>query len=137
MRSILLIIRRAAALALVAAMLQTGIPVIVGAHSWKAPAAAAKKANPVTPDDASVQRGQKTYRKYCLMCHGPFAQGDGLAARSLDVQPADLVERLKSHSEGDFYWKIMNGRLPMPGFKDQMTDQEVWDTINFIKSLKK
>ena len=125
------------AVALTTGLLISDVPSPAMAHGWKAPKAAAEKSNPVANDEASRKRGGKAYREYCLMCHGPSGKGDGLAAQSLDVQPADLVERLKHHSDGDFFWKIMNGRLPMPGFKGEMTDQEVWDTINFIKSLKR
>lgn len=126
-----------AAIGLFAGLLYHDWPSVAIARDWQAPTKAAKIANPVAMDQSSIQRGQKAYRKYCLMCHGPAARGDGLAASSLDPKPANLVERITHRNDGDFFWKIMNGRLPMPGFKDQLSDQQIWDSINFIKSLEK
>jgi len=37
---------------------------------------------------------------------------------------------------GDFAWKIANGRGLMPGFKDHLTKEQIWDLTNFIQSLK-
>jgi mono/diheme cytochrome c family protein len=56
-------------------------------------------------------------------------------ADSFDPKPANLVMRLRNHSEGDFFWKISNGRGLMPGFEDQLRETQIWDVINFIKSL--
>jgi mono/diheme cytochrome c family protein len=57
-------------------------------------------------------------------------------AKNLTPKPADLVEHAARHSDGDFVWKITNGRGTMPGFKDQLTQNQILDVTNFIKSLK-
>ena len=111
------------------------LPVLVAAHGWKAPTIAAQKTNPVPINKSSTQRGAKIYRGQCAACHGAKAAGDGEMADSFDPKPANLVMRLRNHSEGDFFWKISNGRGPMPGFEDKLTEKQIWDVINFIKSL--
>ena len=60
-------------------------------------------------------------------------QGDGPLAKKLTPKPADLVERAAHHSDGDFVWKITNGRGAMPAFKDQLSENDVWDLTNFLK----
>ena len=110
-------------------------PVLVAAHGWKAPTNAAQKSNPVPISESSIQRGAEIYRGLCAACHGAKAAGDGEMAASFIPEPANLLKRLKNHSEGDFFWKISNGRGPMPGFKDKLTEKQIWDVINFIKSL--
>lgn len=106
------------------------------AHGWKAPAEAAKKSNPVKMDQQSIMLGQNVFQQFCANCHGSTGRGDGPAASALDPKPPNLVFRAKHHSDGDFFWKIANGRSPMPGFKDQLSDRLIWHTINFIRSLK-
>ncbi len=40
------------------------------------------------------------------------------------------------HPDGDFAWKITNGRGPMPGWKGTLTDEQIWNVVNFIQSLE-
>ena len=104
------------------------------AHGWKAPAEAAKVANPIKMDSQSIQMGQRVHTQFCAGCHGPTGRGDGPLAPTMDPRPADLVARAKHHTDGDFFWKIVNGRPPMPGFKDKLSDRLIWHSINYIRS---
>ena len=117
-------------LAIVAAM---GIPKIIIAHSWKAPKEVSERQNPVPKNQDSIARGGALYRKYCATCHGKYGQGDGPLAKKLTPKPSDLVERAAHHSDGDFAWKITNGRGAMPAFKDQLSENQIWDLTNFLK----
>jgi mono/diheme cytochrome c family protein len=82
----------------------------------------------------SVSRGAPLYEQNCIACHGVSGRGDGPAARSLPVRPADLTEEhLFAHKVGEMYWWIGNGKGGvMPGFADKLTEQQRWDLINFI-----
>jgi mono/diheme cytochrome c family protein len=113
-----------------------GVPKIIIAHSWKAPNEAAERHNPVPKDQDSIERGNALYQKFCVTCHGKSGQGDGPLANNLKPKPANLVNRAARHSDGDFAWKITNGRGAMPAFKNQLTENEIWDLTNFIKGLK-
>ena len=110
-----------------------GVPTIIIAHSWKAPREASERENPVPKDQESIERGKMLYLKFCATCHGTNGQGDGPLADKLTPKPADLMERAAHHSDGDFAWKIKNGRGAMPGFKNQLSENEIWDLINFLK----
>ena len=98
-----------------------GVPTIIIAHSWKAPREASERENPVPKDQESIERGKMLYLKFCATCHGTNGQGDGPLADKLTPKPADLVERAAHHSDGDFAWKIANGRGAMPAFKNQLS----------------
>lgn len=113
-----------------------GVPKIIIAHSWKAPKEASERQNPTPKNQESIEKGKALYRKYCASCHGESGQGDGPLANKLRPKPADLIERAAHHSDGDFAWKITNGRGAMPAFKDQLSANQIWDVTNFIKSLK-
>src|SRR5688500_1367915 len=57
---------------------------------WKAPARAARKANPFPADAASLKAGKALYAAECLDCHGSRGAGDGPGARDLKSAVPDL-----------------------------------------------
>ena len=38
-------------------------------------------------------------------------------------------------SDGEIFWKITNGRKPMPSFKIRLTDEQRWELVNLIRSF--
>lgn len=102
---------------------------------WMAPEDAAKRPNPVTADRASRQRGRKLFAANCASCHGRAARGDGPAGVALNPKPADLTVMAGQHPDGDFAWKIANGRGSMPAWNAQLSEKNIWDLVNFINSL--
>ncbi|MBW1749973.1 MAG: c-type cytochrome [Deltaproteobacteria bacterium] len=104
-------------------------------HLWQAPADMAERINPIEKTHESIQRGKDLYKKYCALCHGPEAKGDGPAAGSLKQKPTDLASMAGKHQDGDFSWKIANGRGPMPGWQETLTEKQIWDIVNFIQNL--
>jgi len=39
------------------------------------------------------------------------------------------------HPDGDYAWKIANGRGAMPAWSGSLTENQIWDLVNFIQSL--
>ncbi|MGH8729560.1 MAG: c-type cytochrome [Burkholderiales bacterium] len=105
-----------------------------GAH-WMAPPEAAARKNPVKADAASISRGKQVFQANCVTCHGASGRGDGLVGKVLDPKPADLTVMAGHHSDGDYAWKIANGRGPMPPWKGVLDDKQIWDVVNFVQSL--
>ena len=106
-----------------------------GAGHWMAPNDAAKLVNPVAKDADSIKRGRTLYLENCASCHGKEARGDGRLGKKLRPKPANLKMMAGSHPDGNFAWKIMNGRGPMPAWQDILSTQEIWDLVNYIQSL--
>lgn len=102
---------------------------------WMAPEEAAKRPNPVKANTASRVRGKKLFAENCASCHGASARGDGPAGAALNPRPADLTVMAGQHPDGDFAWKIANGRGPMPAWSGQLSEKNIWDLVNFIQSL--
>jgi mono/diheme cytochrome c family protein len=102
---------------------------------WMAPEEAAKRPNPVKANNASRARGKKLYAANCASCHGASARGDGPAGAALNPRPADLTVMAGQHPDGDFAWKIANGRGPMPAWNGQLSEKNIWDLVNFIQGL--
>jgi putative copper export protein/mono/diheme cytochrome c family protein/peroxiredoxin len=83
----------------------------------------------------SISAGLNHFEQNCTGCHGVSGHGDGPAASSLPVKPADLsAPHTALHTGGDLYWWVTHGITgsPMPGFGDVLTDDERWDIINFL-----
>jgi mono/diheme cytochrome c family protein len=105
-----------------------------GAH-WMAPKEAVARKNPVKANAASISRGKQLFQANCATCHGASGRGDGPVGKALDPKPADLTAMAGHHSDGDYAWKIANGRGAMPPWKGVLDDQQIWDVVNFVQSL--
>ncbi len=112
--------------------LATGTAVTPHDH-WMAPPEAARRPNPVKADKASLERGRKLFEANCASCHGAQGRGDGPAGQALKPRPADLVQMGSGHSDGDFAWKIAEGRGPMPAWKATLSESQIWDLVNYVK----
>ena len=104
-------------------------------EEWKAPARAAAKKNPITADAISVGRGKGVYTAECASCHGNSGKGDGPSAKDLEVTPGDMT-KLGGQSDGALFWKITEGKKPMASFTTKLTEQQRWDVINYMRTLK-
>jgi putative copper export protein/mono/diheme cytochrome c family protein/peroxiredoxin len=83
----------------------------------------------------SIAAGLNHYEQNCTGCHGVSGHGNGPAASSLPVKPADLsAPHTALHTGGDLYWWVTHG-IPasgMPAFADALTNDDRWDIINFL-----
>lgn len=111
-------------------------PYLAHGHSWMAPKVEAQKVNPYPATETSIESGKVLFAEMCAYCHGD--QGTGLSKEITDLKSdtPNLPERLKTHTDGDFHWKIRTGKGEMPSFDDAFTEDEIWHIINYIKSDK-
>ncbi len=107
------------------------------AKHWMAPEKEANKKNPVKSTPESILRGEQLFVKTCANCHGMDAMGDGPAAASLTKKPANLRTMSGRHPDGDFAWKIANGRGEMPAWKTILGKNQIWDLVNYVQSLSR
>ena len=105
---------------------------------WKAPASADTKKNPLTNDAATVAAGKTVYVKECQSCHGKKGKGDGPSAKDLDIPAGDFTKAItQSETDGALFWKNSEGRKPMPSFKKKLSEQQIWQTVVYIRTLNK
>lgn len=116
------------------------VPVLTGAQAIKGgnpKAAALKNPTKATPD--SVTKGRQVYNKACRHCHGLQAKGDGPLAPK-NPSPADLTDATWDYgsSDGEIYTIIANGvggNSVMVGLRSQLTATEMWNIVNFLRSI--
>jgi len=112
------------------------VPPPQGVEEWKAPARAAKKKNPIPSDEKSVAAGKAVYLGQCFTCHGATGKGDGPAAKDLPKKAGDLSNpRMDEQSDGALFWKITEGRTPMPTYEKLLKEEDRWAVVNYVRTL--
>ena len=107
-------------------------------EGWKAPASADAKKNPLTADAATLAAGKTTYVKECQSCHGKSGKGDGPSAAQLDKPAGNFTTvATQGQSDGALYWKVAEGKKPMPSFKKKLNETQIWQSVVYMRTLKK
>src|SRR5713226_5064470 len=89
-----------------------------GAGPWVAPESEKAKKNPLPSDKKASEQGEKVAKVNCVSCHGDKGKGNGPAAVALNPKPADWTsKRVQDMPDGEIFWKVSNGRGPMPPWK--------------------
>lgn len=104
---------------------------------WIVPLSETTRQNPVMISPRSIQTGEKIFKQNCASCHGKNADGNGFFGQNLDPRPANLHTVSKSHSDGEFAYKIRKGRGAMPGWEETLDENQIWSLVNYIRSLDK
>ena len=106
-------------------------------EEWKAPKEADNLKNPLKGISSSISEGQKIYNNMCMICHGSKGKGDGVAGMGLNPRPTNLLNSaVQSQSDGAIFWKLTTGRAPMASYKDLLTEEQRWQLVNYIRTLK-
>lgn len=105
---------------------------------WKAPAEADKLINPVAGQEEAIKEGKKLFATYCAICHGDKGKGDGAAGVALNPKPGNFTTAtFASQSDGAIFWKMTTGRTPMASYETSLSEEQRWQLVSFIRTLKK
>ena len=109
-----------------------------GQTTWVAPKEANNVKNPLAGNAGVLADAKTLYTANCGPCHGDKGKGDGPAAPGLNPKPADHTSAaVQSETDGSLFWKLSEGRNPMPGYKKIFSDQQRWELITYIRTLAK
>jgi mono/diheme cytochrome c family protein len=103
------------------------------------PQDAARQANPVKLTPESLARGKKRYALDCAMCHGDTGDGKGDLAKDMGFKLKDFSDPagLKDRTDGDLFYIIKAGHGDMPPEGDRVKPDDIWDLVNYLRSLAK
>ena len=93
-------------------------------------------ANPTERTAESVEQGAALFAANCASCHGETGAGDGPLADSLPAPPANFTVHVPFHPDGVLFAWITDGirGTGMPAWSPQLSDQERWDLVNFLRA---
>ena len=106
-------------------------------HGQQNRAQARELKNPVPSDAESIEAGKKSYQRFCASCHGPKGKGDGGLALSGGT-PSDLTDETWDYgsTDGEIFVVIRDGvSSDMLAYKEKLNEKQIWQVINYIRSL--
>jgi len=91
----------------------------------------------------NAAEGKKLYVSYCATCHGETGKGDGMAARSLPVKPADHTNGTVMNQLSDQFLRdiISKGGSAvgkssfMPSWGSSIDEKQVRDLVAYLRSI--
>jgi mono/diheme cytochrome c family protein len=84
-----------------------------------------------------VTRGRERYDIYCSVCHGLTGDGDGMIVRRGFRHAASFHDdRLRQAPVGHYFDAITNGWGAMPSYAAQITAQDRWAIIAYVRALQ-
>lgn len=105
---------------------------------WVVPANFKSMKNTVAKSDASNKAGLALYTKNCASCHGKAGLGDGVKARALKDFPGDFSKaEFQNQTDGDHFYKTKTGRGEMPKYEGKLSDDDIWNLVNYMRTFKK
>lgn len=85
-------------------------------------------------DSAASIAGQVIYDQACAMCHG--VDGSGGLPGTPDYTDSAVADDLRSNS-GEKLCIVADGKESMPGWKETLTDEQMWEVLTYIYSYGK
>lgn len=93
--------------------------------------------NPVPITADLVARGEQRYKVFCIVCHGPVGNGDGMIVRRGYPQPPSYNDdRLRNAPDGHFFDVITNGWGKMNSYGSQIPPEDRWAIVAYIRALE-
>ncbi len=97
--------------------------------------------NPIEVNEEVLARGKEVYTIYCTPCHGSKGDGQGSIvvgsdfryappATKFDALPADLTD-------GKMFYSITYGKNLMGSYASQVSHDDRWKVIHYIRTLDK
>ena len=69
------------------------------------------------------------FRQNCAICHGKEADGKEVDGK---LVPSLRYGEAAKKTEAEIYEQIKNGKLPMPAFKNQLSEDEINKMVKFV-----
>jgi mono/diheme cytochrome c family protein len=104
----------------------------------KIPREEVDRQNPVQSNPASIAEGQRLYGATdCALCHGKEGDGKGVLAKDINMNVHDWrrAASLEKFTDGELSYLILKGKGRMPGYEKRETPEQVWQIVNYIRSM--
>ena len=94
--------------------------------------------NPLPITDVLLQRGQQRFNINCSPCHGATAEGNGITKKlGVMLTVANLHDkRIVDLADGELFFVITNGRNTMGAYGANVTVEDRWAIIAYLRALQ-
>jgi mono/diheme cytochrome c family protein len=84
-----------------------------------------------------LHRGQERFNIYCMPCHSPVGDGDGMVVRrGFPAPPSYHIDRLRHAPDRHFYDVMTNGYGVMRPYSDRVPPEDRWAIVAYIRALQ-
>lgn len=89
--------------------------------------------------NALLDKGHMRFNTYCSPCHDKQGSGTGIVSIHVPTwQPANLMEdRIVQYADGEIFNVVSNGRRSMPAYKYQISVEDRWAIIAYLRVLQR
>jgi mono/diheme cytochrome c family protein len=104
---------------------------------WNVPEEAKQAKNPLQPSEAALASIRPIYHDKCASCHGDSGKGDGHDSSLYDPPPTNFTDarEMQGVTDGELFYKMTQGRRPMPSFRRRLSDEQRWQMVLLIRSF--
>jgi mono/diheme cytochrome c family protein len=96
---------------------------------------------PVPSDEANLLAGAKVYKEDCAVCHGLLGEPHNAIGNGMFPKPPLLFRGVgvTDDETWETYTKVSGGirMTGMPGFKDRLSDAQMWQVSVLLKTADK
>jgi mono/diheme cytochrome c family protein len=106
--------------------------------SWEVPSEFRGMANPIAATPDAIALGEGLYKQNCERCHGERGLGDGPATKFIRPAPKEIAsaDAQARMSDGEIFFKISEGKRPMPPMKTTLSEEDRWRIVHFVRTLR-
>ena len=93
--------------------------------------------NPLPFTKDIIEKGKMRFDTYCSPCHGYFGQSDGRLHDQFPKPPTLHSDKVRNWPDGNIYNVITNGQNVMPSYEKQISRDDRWAIIHYIRVLQR
>lgn len=93
---------------------------------------------PVPITEQLMARGQQRFQIYCLPCHGPQGDGNGIVKKYGYATVRSLHEKIVvTQNDGEIFNTITHGKLTMYPYGSQISVEDRWAIVAYVRALQR
>ncbi|MDX9790968.1 MAG: quinol:electron acceptor oxidoreductase subunit ActD [Candidatus Kapaibacterium sp.] len=93
--------------------------------------------NPLDVDDKNLNVGKVKYNTYCSPCHDYNGNGQARLNGQFPNPPSLHTDKVRNWKDGRIFHIITVGQNTMPAYAQQLSDEERWQIITYIRALQR
>lgn len=99
---------------------------------------AAALVNPLPRSEEVLALGRAGYMNHCVVCHGALGDGQMTLTSAYGAKPANLQsQQFRDYPDGKIYWAVVMGKNAMPSYAADLTEEERWAVVHYVRALQR